>query len=372
MFEKEYAWQQNELGEYRYEAVKRKRNIPAWVISAAVAVVVSAAALLVYTVAILPNMRPSTVISYTEGGGSEGQPSAPSAPAGGFAGLGERLDAAVVAIEARSVGGGFFGQMLTNGGGSGVVVSADGYILTNSSAIDSRSGTVSVRMADGTKYDAEVVGTDSRTDCAILKIPQTGITPVEFADSDSLTSGVQVAALGRILNEQLGTTLSEGIICGVSKGVSLQNGQSVNLVQTDAASPESSGSILINSDGKVVGMITSMISSGADGIALAVPSNDIIQVLESVINTGYAPQGLVIGIRGTDSDYGVAVEAVSEDSAAAKAGMKVGDLIIKADGTPVKSVSEINKIRDTHTAGDTMVFTIYRDGEMLDINVKLG
>ncbi|MBQ7794157.1 MAG: trypsin-like peptidase domain-containing protein [Clostridia bacterium] len=365
---KEYSWQQNELGEYSYVEVKRKRKIPSALVSGVVALAVTAAAIAAYTVFILPHIRPQTVINQTV---SENAAAVPSGDSVSFAGLGEQLADSIVAIPAQTTGGGFFSQMISSSGGSGVIVSADGYILTSNSAIDGSSA-AKVRLSDGSEHTAEVVGIDSRNDCAVLKINKTDLKPVEFADSDSVVSGMSVASVGRILNEQLGTTLTVGTIGGVSRGVTLQNGQSINLLQTTAATDSSAGSILINSDGKVVGIVTTMISSGVDGIHFAIPSNDAVQVLESLINYGVAPSGLVIGIMGLDSDYGIIVESVSEGSAADKGGMKAGDLIMKADGVVVKTISELNKLRDAHSAGDVMTFTVYRDGETVELSVTLG
>ncbi len=363
-----YEWRQNDLGEYSYVEVKKKVKIPTPLISGAVSLLVAAVAIVIFAVFIMPNLRPQTVINQTV---SEAGTAVVSGELASFQGMGERLSDSIVSIPAQSVGGGFFSQMISTGGGSGVIVSADGYILTSNSAIDG-SGSAKVRLSDGTLHDAEVVGIDSRNDCAVLKINKDGLKPIEFADSDTIQSGMSVASIGRILNEQLGTTLTVGTIGGVSRGITLQNGQSVNLLQTTAATENSSGSILVNTDGKAVGIISNMISSGVDGVFFAVPSNDAIQVLESLINLGVAPTGLVIGIMGLDSDYGIVVESVSDGSAADKGGMKAGDLIMKADGVAVKSVSELNKLRDAHAKGDTMTFVIYRDGEMLDITITLG
>ena len=371
MSEKEYSWQQDELGGYSYKPVKRKKSVPSWLIAAVVSVAASAVCLTAYTVAILPNMRPATVISYAGGAGGEEGQQADAESYAGFVGMGERFSSSVVSVSLQGQSGGFFSQMLTSSGGTGIVVSADGYILTNNSIVGRQSGTVTVTLSDGDSYEAQIVGSDARTDCAILKIDKSELVPVQFGDSDSVLSGTRVAALGRILSSQLGATLTQGTICGINKGVTLQSGQTINLIQTDAASPDSAGSALFDSEGRMVGMVTSMISSSSDSIALAIPSNDIIQVIESVITTGIAPSGLNIGIRGQDAEYGVIVETVNEDSAAAKAGLAAGDLIMKVDGTPVKSVSEINQIRDTHTHGDTIVFTVYRDGETIDINITL-
>lgn len=118
-------------------------------------------------------------------------------------------------------------------------------------------------------------------------------------------------------------------------------------------------------------MITSFVSSGNSGISLAVPSNDIMQIIETETGAATSGSGLVIGIRGNDTAHGVWIEAVMKDSPAERAGIKNGDLILKADGQAVKSVSELNRIRDTHSAGDKMTLSVYRDGEMLEIEIIL-
>lgn len=365
---KEYSWQQNELGGYSYEPVKLRKQVPAWAIALLTAAVTSVACFAVYTVAVLPNMRPTTVISYSGGGNAESKPQETEWVTG-FEGLGEKISDAIVTVSSVRTGGGFFSQMMSYGG-TGMVVSADGYILTNNSIVNGQSS-VEVTLADGTECEAQIVGTDSRTDCAVLKIEKTGLQAVEFADSDTLLSGKRVASIGRILNDQLGTTLSVGTICGVNKGVTLQSGQTVNLLQTNACGSDGAGSALLDENGRVVGMITAMISSNSERISLAIPSGDIVQVLEAIINIGAAPSSPIIGIRGQDAEYGVIVESVSEGSAAEKGGIKTGDLIMKADGQTVKSVSEINKIRDSHAKGDKMTFTVYRDGETVEIEIIL-
>ena len=372
LFMEKYSWQRNELGQYSYLPVKEKKTVPAWLIAVIISLLVSAAAITIFTVFILPNMRPTTTISYSAPTPSDASSSqASGAVVSGFEGIGEKLSDSVVSIESRGGGGGFFSHLLSSSGGSGVVVSADGYILTNTSMLNQNTG-ITVRLSDGTSLEAEVVGSDLRTDCAVLKIDRKDLKPIEFTDSSALVSGTSVAALGRILNSQLGTSLTVGTICGINNSVTLQSGKSINLIQTDACPGDSAGSILLDKSGKAVGMVTSMISSNSENIALCIPSNDIMQVIESIINIGIAPSGLVIGIMGQEAEYGIIVETVNDGSAAAKAGMKVGDLIMKADGTPVKSVSDLNKIRDSHKAGEDIILTVYRDGEVIDIAVRLG
>lgn len=365
----EYSWQKNELGQYCYKQTKKKGKLSAHLPVILISALVTAVLVAVFAFAVLPNLRTPAVISQT----SDGPVVVQDAEGVSFVGLGEKLSGSVVEIVAESGGmGGFFDFMpyysSNKSGGSGLVVTADGYILTGLSAVESANATV--RLADGTVCEAAVVGTDSRTGIAVLKIEKDGLTPVEFADSASLSSGMSVAAVGRFFGEQMDTTLTLGTINGVKKGVTLQSGQTVNLFQTDAALP-GSGVAIVDASGKVVGMVTGMISSGVEGIELAVPSNDIVNALQSLISFGTAPQGLVIGIRGVDTEHGVMIDSVGKDTPAEKAGLKKGDLILKADSKTVKSVDEINAIKNEHQKGDIMTFAVYRDGEMLEIEVTL-
>lgn len=369
----EYSWQKNELGQYCYKKVKRKKKLPAWLLALLVSLGTSVIVIAVFALFIMPNIRPSAVISQTSGGPVIVE----NTDNASFVGLGEKLSASVVEVISESRGAdSFFGSLIpfySSGasGGSGVVVTADGYILTGLGAV--RGADAIVRLDDGKEYNAAVVGTDARTGIAILKIEKDGLTPVEFADSSAISSGMSVAAISRALGKQVGTTLTLGSINGVDKGVALQSGQSVNLFQTDAVPSESAGVAIVDAAGKIVGMVTGMISSGVDGIELAIPSNDIVSVLQSLISFGKAdaPDGLIIGIRGIDTEHGVVIDSVSKDTPAEKAGIKKDDLILKADGKPIKSIDEINKIKNEHKKGDIMTFTVYRDGEMLEIEVTL-
>lgn len=368
MSRKEYVWKQNELGEYTYVEAQTRSKMPEKlmpiIISAAVCVVILA----VYTVCIVPKLRPSAVITHSTG---EGETVVRNVELTGFAGVGEAVSDSIVSIPSQTTGGGFFSQMFTYGGGSGVIVSEDGYILTSVTAVETGTD-ITVRLADGSENKASIEGVDNRLGLAILKIEKNGLKPIEFADSDALLSGTNVAAIGRIMGGNIGTTMTVGTICGVDKGVAMQNGQTVNLLQTDSVKGTSAGTVLLDVSGRAVGFVTGAISSNVDGIEFAIPSNDVVQSLESLISIGTAQSGLVIGIQGIDTDHGVAVEAVNDGSAAEKAGMKVGDLIVKADGNVVKSISEINKLKASHIAGDIMTFTVIRDGEELVIEVKLG
>ena len=299
-----------------------------------------------------------------------------SADTAGFLGLGEKVDASIVSIESPIPDiGGFFSQMIptSSQSASGVIISSDGYILTSLSALS--ADTVDVCLSDGNTYTATLKESDQMTDTAILKIDADSLTPLAFGDSDSLLSGQTVGVCGRFLSGKLSATLNLGTICGVDKGIKLQNEKMINLIQTDApVAKVCNGAVLLNANGAIVGMTTAMVSSGSDEISLAIPSNDIYAFVSSVLDVASeapASSGASIGIRGSDAEYGINVESVLKDSPADKAGIKENDLIMKVDGTVVKSIAEINTIRDAHKPGDKLIFTVYRDGETLDIEVEI-
>lgn len=343
---------------------KIKKPYPAWLISAVTAFAVCVAVLTIYSLLIFPHIKPSAVISYA-GGNSD---NAEIKDLEGIALISEKTLPCVVSVSAKTDYRSFFGISSQTLSGSGIVISENGYILTCYSLIGS-NGEVTVKL-DNDSYTAKFVGGDASKDIAIVKIEAEGLKFATLDNSEGVHTGDNVIAMANILGGDVGISVTKGIICGINKGVTLSNGNSINLLQTDAITGVSGGPLL-NENGNVIGMLTASISTDSNKIGFAIPSDDILSVAESVINTGLAPSGLIIGIRGSDAEHGVTVEAVTDDSPAKKAGIKTGDLILKVDGTTVKSVAEINKIRDTHKKGDTLVITVYRDGEVIDINVTL-
>jgi serine protease Do len=345
---------------------KLKKPFPVWFTSILTAFITCFVILTAYTFIVLPNIRPSAVISYSKG---EEKADAGKSDINIDAVLQNNIES-IVCVSGKSDYRSFFGISSQTNSGSGMIISETGYILTAYSLVGS-NGEASVTIGKDT-YTAKLVGQDVSKDIAIIKIDASDLSSVTLGNSDNAKTGDTVIAIADILGSDIGVSVTKGIICGVNKDVSLSNGNSVNLLQTDAAlGTASSGGCLLDENGNVIGMITASISANTDKITFAIPSNDILSVAESIINTGLAPSGLTIGIKGADAEHGVTVETVLDDSPAEKAGIKKGDLILKADGNVVKSVSEINKIRDTHKKGDTIILTIYRDGEIIDINVKL-
>lgn len=341
---------------------KVRQPLPGWVISAIASCGVCIVFLLVYSVLIMPHLRPKAVISYT------GESSTKLEDTEDVKSPIEKTADSVVTITGTTSYHSFFGISSSKSTCSGVILSEDGYILTANSVLGQEGITVTV---DGKEYEATVQGVDSSKDLAVIKIEKTGLAAAVLGDSELVEMGDSVVCLGNVLGDEMGTSATRGIICGVNRDVNI-NGRNFNLLQTDAeTSKGNAGGPVINMAGEVIGMITYAVTAESSEISFAVPSNEIKNVAESLITTGEVPKGLIIGFTGSDTDHGVVVDSVMEDTPAQKAGIKEGDLILRVDDTAVKSISDINKIRDTHKSGDKLKITIYRDGELIDIEVIL-
>lgn len=354
---------------------KQKKHMPVWVVSLITSIITSVALFAAVTVLLLPNLKSPTIIHYSSPQGALGE-NAPNIIPGEFS-ISDILDKcspSTVYISSTGIIGGFFDKQVSLGDGSGIIVSSDGYIITSASVVN--SGTeIKVTLNDGQVVPAMLVGSDKKTDIAILKIEADSLVPAVLGDSSLLTVGTPILAIGNPLGPQITNTVSYGIISGISNNVSLRKGSSMNLLLTDAnINPGNSGGALFNANGEAVGIIISNISSDTD-ISFSVPINDVKPLLSSYLNIN--PSGAenggtpMIGITGSEQPYGVIVESVSENYPAAKADMRVGDLIIKADKIPITTVAQINQIRLSKKRGETIDFTIYRDGEIIDITVTL-
>ena len=275
-----------------------------------------------------------------------------------------------------------FGEYVQSGAGSGVIITEDGYIITNNHVVSGASQ-VTVRLSDGTEYAAAVVGTDSKTDIAVLKIEATGLTPVVVGDSDSLQVGEFAMAVGNPLGE-LGGTVTDGIISALDREVTVEN-QTMNLLQTNAAvSPGNSGGGLFNERGELIGIVNAK-SSGqnAEGLGFAIPVNTAIQVAEELINNGYVTGRPAMGVTvlsitdaQTAFQYGVTqagvyVQSVNAGGAAEKAGLQSGDRFVSIDGTAINSTSDITGIIGKHAVGDTLEVQVVRGTQVITANITL-
>lgn len=284
----------------------------------------------------------------------------------------------VVEIQTESVSTNpFFPQAVTSGAGSGVILSKDGYIVTNNHVIEGASK-VTVKTKDGKSYNADFVGTDKTTDLAVIKIKAENLTPAVLGKSADLEVGDVAIAIGNPLGE-LGGTVTSGIISALDREINVDN-QSMHLLQTSAAiNPGNSGGGLFNDYGELVGIVNA--KSGGEnieGLGFAIPIDHAKTVIENLIENGYVKGrpslGVVLQAASTiNSDKeNVYIAEVEKGKAADKAGLKTGDQILKADGKNVTSISDVKEAIDSHKAGDNMSFTILRENETKEIKVKLG
>lgn len=281
----------------------------------------------------------------------------------------------------------WYGQnQVESGAGSGVIISSDGYILTCAHVVDGAS-TITVTIGDK-DYTAALVGEDTTSDIAVIKIDADGLTPATVGNSDSLKVGQSVMAVGNPLGE-LGGTVTGGMISALNRSVTIQGSSSVNtmsLIQMDASvSPGNSGGGLFNMNGELVGIVNAKSSSSdAEGLGFAIPINDAIKVAQELLENGYVTGRPYLGITYlavTDAQtasqlgvnaYGVYVVEVVKGGPAEKAGLQAGDRIVSVDGTEIASKDDLGTLMQKHAAGDTLSITIAREGQMQTVNVTLG
>ena len=293
----------------------------------------------------------------------------------------------------------FFGRTTSTNAtasGSGIIISEDGYILTNNHVISSSSAEdddssfyqisdatkVTVTLFnDETEYEAKIIGKDEQTDLAVIKIDKTGLTKAEFADSDSVKVGEFAMAVGNPVN--MTSTVTTGIVSAVNRKITDSDGKTYTCIQTDAAiNAGNSGGALVNAQGKVIGINTLKLSgTGIEGIGFAIPINSTTNITSQLIQYSKVKRPY-IGISGIDLNettakkyklvVGVYVKSVEEFSAAEKAGLKTGDVIIGADDKEVKTMDELNEIKNSHQIGDKMKIKINRDGKESEIEITLG
>lgn len=275
--------------------------------------------------------------------------------------------------------------------GSGIIITEDGYILTNNHVINSSSSSsfyeigeaskVTVYLHnDTTEYEAKVVGTDEQTDLAVIKIEKTGLTAAELGDSDAVQVGEFSMAIGNPLGMQ--SSVTGGMISAVNREVTDSDGKTFTLIQTDAAiNSGNSGGALVNSQGQVIGINTLKVAAtGVEGMGFAIPINSAKPIYDQLIQYNKVKRPY-IGIAGRDLDektaqrnnlvVGIYVASVDEFSAAEKAGIKPGDVIVKADGKEIKTMNELNEIKNKHNIGDEMTVTVNRHGKEKELTITL-
>ena len=299
----------------------------------------------------------------------------------------------IVGISVEYTVNSFFGQSSTaQASGSGIIISEDGYILTNNHVINSTStnsfyqiteaNNLKVKLYnDETEYDAKVIGSDAQTDLAVIKIDKTGLTDAELGDSDSVQVGEFAMAVGNPLGLQ--SSISCGIISAKNREVpDSETNTTYKAIQTDAAiNSGNSGGALVNADGKVIGINTLKLSgTGIEGIGFAIPINSTVDVYKELISNGKVIRPY-IGITGIDLDektakknnlvQGIYVRSVDNFSAAEKGGIQAGDVIIEAEGTKIKTMDELNTIKNKHSVGDKLKLKVNRNGQEKELTIAL-
>ena len=280
------------------------------------------------------------------------------------------------------------------GAGTGFFISDDGYILTCHHVIDGATA-ISIVTQDSTSYEAEVVGSDSDLDTAVLKVKNAGKTTfpaVVLGDSSSLTVGDSVTAIGNALGT-LANTLTTGVVSAKDRAISMSDGTAMKLLQTDCTvNSGNSGGPLFNQYGEVIGIINAKYSSGTstfssneasiEGIGFAIPINDVQTILSDLMKHGYVTGKPYLGItvstvssvtaqQYSNMKVGAYVNSVTSGSCAEKAGLQVGDIITQVDGKDITTSAELIDAKNTHKAGDEMTLTVYRDKDYTTLKVTL-
>ncbi len=276
-------------------------------------------------------------------------------------------------------------QTTSAASGSGFILTADGYILTNYHVIES-SRTITVSLYDGTSYDAALVGCDQNNDIAVLKIQAENLVPVVLGDSDQLQVGDTVAAIGNPLGE-LTFSLTHGVISALSREVTFSDGLTMDLIQTDCAiNSGNSGGALFNLYGEVVGITNAKYSSSSssseasiDNIGFAIPINQVRSIVTSIIETGSITKPYIgVSVTNVSSDAirfglpeGAAISSVTEGGPADKAGLQEDDIIVAVDDTEITGSQSLVDVVSNSEPGDTLVFTVYRQGKTIEISVTV-
>jgi len=276
------------------------------------------------------------------------------------------------------------------GSGSGVILSEDGYILTNNHVISSADSSSFYQVSDAksikvkiygddTEYDAKIIGADSQTDLAVLKIDKTGLTPAELGNSSSVQIGEFVLAIGNPY--ELDYSVTAGIISALNREMTVEN-TTYNVIQADCAiNSGNSGGALVNSKGEVIGITTlKLAGDGIEGVSFAIPVNDTVPIYKELIEKGKISRPFV-GISGIDLDEatairngltkGIYVDSVVSGSGAEDAGIMAGDVIVSFDGKDVSTMDELNAIKNTKNIGDKIEIKLYRKSELKTFTITL-
>lgn len=303
---------------------------------------------------------------------------------GSLVNVSAKVTPSVVAVTTEQVTtNGYWGQFVESGAGSGVVIREDGYIITNNHVVSGASS-IKVTMSDDTEYTATVVGADSRSDIAVLKVDATGLTPAVIGDSNALAVGQTVLAVGNPLGV-LGGTVTNGIVSALNREMNV-DGTLMTLIQTNAAvSPGNSGGGLFSENGELVGIVNAKSrGENAEGLGFAIPINTAMATANDLIDTGYVTGRPALGITvitikdaQTAAQYsvsapGVYIQAVNEGGAADLAGLKPGDRFVSVEDQMIETSSDLTNLLSSYEVGDTITVQVSRNRQLITAEVTLG
>lgn len=295
----------------------------------------------------------------------------------------EKCKDSVVEITTESVSSGnsIFGQYVSQGAGSGVIISKDGYIVTNNHVV-SGATSLKVTTTDGTEYDASVVGKDSQTDLAVIKVDANNLQAATLGDSDILQVGDPAIAIGNPLGE-LGGTVTTGIISATDRQITIDD-ETMTLLQTDAAiNPGNSGGGLFNADGNLIGIVNAKESStGIEGLGFAIPITPAQDIITELMQNGSVTSRPALNVslydytsnnQGQYSKYedGCYIVQIVKNGAADKAGLKQNDRILSFDGEQIQSTSDVKNVLKKHKIGDTVKMVVERDSKKITVEITL-
>jgi serine protease Do len=293
----------------------------------------------------------------------------------------ETIKPTVVEITTETItsGNSMFGQYVSEGAGSGVIMSSDGYIITNNHVVED-ANSIKVTTSDGTEYTASLVGKDSQSDLAVIKIEASDLPVATFGDSDALSVGDSAIAIGNPLGS-LGGTVTTGIISALDRQITI-DGETMTLLQTDAAiNPGNSGGGLFDASGNLIGIVNAKQSAtGIEGLGFAIPINGAVDIINDLIANGVVTTRAALNASlqnltsnpFSNSSSGCYIVQIIEGGAADQAGLQAGDQIIEFDGQSITSTSEVKSILKNLKAGDVVSIKVLRDGNTEEFEITLG
>lgn len=289
----------------------------------------------------------------------------------------ELVGPAVVGINNNDVD--FFGQESLQGSGSGIIFDKSGYIVTNEHVIEN-AAKITVTLSGGKSVPATLIGSDAKTDLAVLKINVENLPVAKFGDSSKVRVGDVAVAIGNPLGQEFAGSVTVGVVSALNRNIQMDD-RSYKVIQTDASiNPGNSGGALCNEAGEVIG-INSLKIGSAEGIGFAIPINEAKPIIESLIKNGYVSRPY-LGIyfqfidEDTSKQYGVPigvyVQKVVAQSGADDAGIRPGDIIVSAGGQELSREEALSEVLEKYKVGDTLKVKVFRNGRYKEYSIKLG